>query len=298
MSVGEMNMRVRRASTPGANTQILFNNNGVDGANVNLTYNYNTSYLSLGGTATISGGGSQPLQLATNSAGPWGLSLYRTDLAQQSRVFNFGGNDWSFEHSPKVPGLIFTGGTGAVINSSPHTYGSIAVSGTSTGYAGIQFVSSGGVQGRTLMVGAAISGMFDSNASAWDWQFSAGALVIGTVPASAVTAGSFAAGSFVVSATMSAATFNATSDRKKKKKITKIKDHKEILKGLNGVRFEWKEDSVKSAGLIAQDVEKVLPEAVSTTDAGTKTLNYNAIIGVLVEAVKELQIEVARLKAK
>jgi hypothetical protein len=42
-SVGDLNIRVRRPSTPGANGQILFNNNGVEGANINFTYNVSTS---------------------------------------------------------------------------------------------------------------------------------------------------------------------------------------------------------------------------------------------------------------
>ena len=54
---------------------------------------------------------------------------------------------------------------------------------------------------------------------------------------------------------------------------------------------------MRHAGLIAQDVEAVLPEAVSEQD-GHLTLNYNGTIGLLVEAIKELKDEVDYLKAQ
>ena len=50
-----------------------------------------------------------------------------------------------------------------------------------------------------------------------------------------------------------------------------------------------------SVGVVAQEIEQVLPELVTETD-GTKTVNYNGLVGVLIEAVKELQTEVEELK--
>ena len=63
----------------------------------------------------------------------------------------------------------------------------------------------------------------------------------------------------------------------------------EIIQALNGVRFDWKSNKVPSAGLLAQDVEKVMPELVHTNpESGEKSLNYSGVIAVLVEAVKYL----------
>ena len=71
----------------------------------------------------------------------------------------------------------------------------------------------------------------------------------------------------------------------------------ELLKELNGVQFIWKEFETPSAGVIAQDVEKVLPELVNIrADTGTKTVNYSGLIGLLVEAVKELADRVEQLE--
>lgn len=67
------------------------------------------------------------------------------------------------------------------------------------------------------------------------------------------------------------------------------------ISGNTYTRNDVEEDTVY-AGLIAQEVEKVLPEAVTTNDDGIKKLDYNATIALLVEAVKELKAEVDSLK--
>jgi hypothetical protein len=53
-----------------------------------------------------------------------------------------------------------------------------------------------------------------------------------------------------------------------------------------------------SAGVIAQDVEKVLPEIVRDAEDGHKTLNYNGLVGLLIEAVKELQQKINTLEER
>ena len=70
---------------------------------------------------------------------------------------------------------------------------------------------------------------------------------------------------------------------------------------LDGVTFNWKRDGKASAGVIAQQVQKVLPQAVGTsvdlqTDEEHLVVDYNAIIAVLIESVKELKAEVEELK--
>jgi hypothetical protein len=98
--------------------------------------------------------------------------------------------------------------------------------------------------------------------------------------------------------TLTAGNFNSSSDINLKKDIEVIQNATEILKEINGVKFSWKENDVKSVGVIAQDVEKVLPELVQTTDKETKTVNYDGLIGVLIEAIKDQQRQIDELKGK
>ena len=96
--------------------------------------------------------------------------------------------------------------------------------------------------------------------------------------------------------TVKAIDFNTTSDQNLKTNIQTIEDPLEKIVQIRGVNFEWKENNKPSAGVIAQEVEKVLPQLV--TDSGTKTVNYNGLIGLLIECVKQQQVEIEELKRK
>jgi len=96
--------------------------------------------------------------------------------------------------------------------------------------------------------------------------------------------------------TVKATDFNTTSDQNLKTNIQTIEDPLEKIVQIRGVNFEWKENNKPSAGVIAQEVEKVLPQLVNGED--TKTVNYNGLIGLLVEAVKAQQEEINELKRR
>ena len=91
------------------------------------------------------------------------------------------------------------------------------------------------------------------------------------------------------------------SDARLKENIETIRDPMYILEGLTGVKFKWKNNKKPSAGLLAQDVQKMLPESVSTiVEDGNRVLGvkYNHIVGVLVQAVKQQQQQINQLKLK
>lgn len=94
--------------------------------------------------------------------------------------------------------------------------------------------------------------------------------------------------------TLNAGTFNSTSDIKLKKDIIPINNALSRISNINGVNFTWKDSGLQTVGVIAQNVEEEFPELVSTDDI--KSVNYNGLVGVLIEAVKELQAEVSQLK--
>ena len=63
---------------------------------------------------------------------------------------------------------------------------------------------------------------------------------------------------------------------------------------IDGVSFEWKETNQSSLGVIADNVQEVLPEIVSGED--TKSVNYNGLIGLLIEVVKDQQKQIDELR--
>ena len=93
---------------------------------------------------------------------------------------------------------------------------------------------------------------------------------------------------------VTAVDFNSTSDFNLKTNIHTVDNALEIVDNLRGVSFEWKENGKKSYGVIAQELEKVLPELVKGDDP--KTVSYSGIIGVLIESIKELKKEIDELK--
>lgn len=83
-------------------------------------------------------------------------------------------------------------------------------------------------------------------------------------------------------------TLYETSDRRLKNNIELISTPLETVQKLTGVTFDWIKTDKHSMGLIAQEVEQVIPYLVQTDLNDTKSINYTAIIGLLVEAIKEL----------
>lgn len=90
--------------------------------------------------------------------------------------------------------------------------------------------------------------------------------------------------------TLNATVFNSLSDKRLKENIETIPSALDVVKSLNGVSFNWKDNGLKSYGVIAQEVEKILPALVS--DADPKSVNYSGIIAFLINAIKELHEEV------
>ena len=100
-----------------------------------------------------------------------------------------------------------------------------------------------------------------------------------------------------------------SSDARLKENVTPITNALEKLSQIRGVEFDWTQSHIDSrggedgyfvrrhdVGVIAQEVEAVLPEVVADREDGFKAVKYEKMIPLLIEAIKELQAEVAELK--
>ena len=94
----------------------------------------------------------------------------------------------------------------------------------------------------------------------------------------------------------------ASSDEKLKDNILPISNAVEKVKQLSGVEFDWNENqttySGHDVGVIAQEIEEVFPSLVRESSEGYKQVKYEKLVGVLIEAIKELKIEIDQLKQK
>jgi hypothetical protein len=103
----------------------------------------------------------------------------------------------------------------------------------------------------------------------------------------------------------------ASSDRNLKENIVVIDNALGKLKSISGVMFDWTDSYIESqggedgyfvrrhdTGVIAQDVEKVLPEVVGTRKDGYKAVQYEKLAGIIIQAINELAGQVEELKKK
>jgi hypothetical protein len=119
-----------------------------------------------------------------------------------------------------------------------------------------------------------------------------GAMGLGITPTN--TAGRFEASNDIVA--------YSTSDKRWKNNIVKIDSPLEKISQISGVEFDWIEDEPlhgnkgHDVGVIAQEIELVIPEAVQTRESGMKAVQYDKIIPLLIESIKEQQKQIDELK--
>ena len=102
-----------------------------------------------------------------------------------------------------------------------------------------------------------------------------------------------------------------TSDERLKENVVLIGNPIEKLMQIRGVSFDWTEEHIKSKGgedgyfvrkhdigVIAQEIEKVLPEIVATRDNGYKAVKYEKIVPLLIECIKEQQTQINQILAR
>lgn len=100
------------------------------------------------------------------------------------------------------------------------------------------------------------------------------------------------------SGVLSSTDYNSLSDLTLKTNIKDLSNSLDILDSIRPVSFDWKDNGVTAYGVIAQELEKVLPQLVNENpDNGIKAVSYTQLIPFLIDAVKQLKKEVDTLKA-
>jgi hypothetical protein len=96
---------------------------------------------------------------------------------------------------------------------------------------------------------------------------------------------------------LTAVEFNSTSDKNLKDNIESISNSINILEKINPVKFTWKDTGKISYGVIAQELEQILPELVKN-DNDYKSVSYIPIIAFLIDVVKTHEKELKELRTK
>ena len=94
------------------------------------------------------------------------------------------------------------------------------------------------------------------------------------------------------SGTLNATNFNSLSDATVKTNINEISNGLDVINSVSGVEFDWKDNGNHSAGVVAQELEKILPHLVSTSNEGVKSVNYAGLTAYLLSAIQELSSKI------
>ena len=97
-------------------------------------------------------------------------------------------------------------------------------------------------------------------------------------------------------ATVTAQDFNSVSDLNLKTNIESIENALDTINKMDGYTFNWKSDGEMGIGVIAQEVEEILPDIVKTNEDSVKSVSYVSIIPVLIEAIKELSNKIDEMQ--
>ena len=242
------------------------------------------------------------------------------DAGTEIGKFNNSSSDFSIEAGVQDKDILFKGNDGgsgitalsldmseagaATFNSSVTHKGSTASSAsnfisswqnTGQSYFGYLYADSGGTGIFSNTTTSIAEGIYFQNSTDKTFFYNQG-VARGEIDGS---------GNMIMAGNITA--FGTVSDIKLKKDIKVIENPIKKIKNLKGVTFTYKKNGEKSTGLIAQDLEKVLPEAVYKTheidlngDSEDEHLaiRYGNTVGLLVEAIKELEARVKELEGK
>ena len=100
-----------------------------------------------------------------------------------------------------------------------------------------------------------------------------------------------------ISVTGSSTAYNTSSDARLKE-VTGEADGLDIINNLNPVDFKWVKTGVRDQGLLAQEVKKLVPNAVSETEEGYYQMDYSKLVTPLIKAVQEQQEQIESLKSE
>ncbi len=228
-----------------------------------------SSQITAGSTTGFATAVKTPLDANTTVSGSWQINVASTtgDIALGTRT---SGNYVA----------SMTAGTGITV-------------GTATGEGSTPVITNTGVTSNVAGTGVSVSG-------------ATGAVTISIGQSVATSASPTFAGLTINGAITATGDITAffTSDKRHKNTIQNIPNALEKVSKLNGVTWEWNEDvnevtkSTPKTGLIAQEVQEVLPEVVREREDGFLSLDYSKMVGLLVEAIKEQQIQIDQLKAQ
>jgi hypothetical protein len=210
----------------------------------------------------------------------WAYTNYinsNTATAENPAIGNFivtNNSDNNFYRKASLAHVKTGLGITPIIGTPTSLYGAVAIQGAKNGWSGISFRNAANALCGTLMMTTTAQGVYNAADNAWLLQWD--------------QAGNFTA----------TANITAYSDERLKENIEVIPNALNKVMQLNGVTFTRKDNGERGTGLVAQNLQKVLPEAVLADKEGILSVAYGNTVGLLIEAMKEQQRQIETLRAE
>jgi hypothetical protein len=273
----------------GAGTLSVLANNGIVANSTGVFVNGNTGLVvnSTGVHVNSTYIGTLTANNATNLGGVAAASyVQNTDSRTLSGNLAFSGANNTFSGNLTISAtgeLIIAAGAGIYANGGLGTAGQVLTSNASSVY--WSTISAGGgatLSNETASATTHYPAMSTTSSGTWS-----SAIVSTTKLYFTPSTGQ-----------LNATIFNSLSDAKVKKDIVTFTNALGVIDNIRGVRYNWIDNGKPSIGVIAQEIEKYLPELVSKSPEGEMSVNYGGLVGVLIEAIKELIERINKLEGK
>jgi hypothetical protein len=250
-----------------------------DGGSVNEYLWYNGT----NGTFAIGGGGSNVSGKKLHIDGG-------TSIGANSDTVSMPTNGLYVEGDIQTPSSISIGSQ-VILSESTDRADLLEITSQTSSWAGLQIRNSSDEGRWSFMTDGAVAGIYDDQNADWHVYMTEN----GSVQLYYNGSSKFTTTGTGVSVTGDVV---SSSDENLKENIQPIEDALSKVQQINGVSFNWKDSGNSSIGVIAQNVEKIIPEVVTESDEGIKSVAYGNMVGLLIEAIKEQQASIEKLEAR
>lgn len=256
----------------------------------------------LNGNLTVNGTVSTSGALSVGLAGTWNASTGA--IATIGNISTSTGSISAFGNILSTAGSVGTAGggitSGGAFSGTSLTVGSGSVTCGALTTSGNETFSGSAHAFNNCSSRSTISGMLvKSSSSNVFLNFVSGSSSAGVIYGSTSSVGfSGESGTPYAALSLSSGTWITSSDARLKENIRTIDNALATVKNLRGVFYTMSGKQQEALGVIAQEIMPYLPQAVSANDDGYYSVSYGNIVGLLINAIKELEARVAQLEAK
>lgn len=188
-------------------------------------------------------------------------------------------------------------GSGVTLSESSDRADLLYINSSTTGWGGLQIGNASNEFIFSLMGDGSVGGIYDDQNSDWiiQWTENAGVRLYHNAGEKLTTTST---GVSITGALVASGDVTAFSDARVKENVETLSNALDSVKRMRGVTYNKIGEEKQSVGVIAQELEEVVPQLVHTDEEGMKSVAYGNITAVLIEALKEQQAQIEELKAR